>query len=279
MTTDIGWAYAAQMKAVLAGFPTARPVIDLTHDIAPQSVREAAFLLRAMAERFPPGAVHVCVVDPGVGGRRAPVAVECANGSYLVGPDNGVLYPLAVRLGLRRAVRLDRARVELPHRVGATFDGRDLFAPAAGRLAGGATLRSLGEAWTLRRFELPVPLALGNGWTGEILHKDRFGNLITNLPSEELRRAPGTLRVTLGGKRLGPLPFARTYESLGKGVLGLLPSSFGWIELSVGHGNAGARTRAGVGTPIRIGWTGRRGSDGPGPFRGKCGCRDLNPGR
>ncbi len=269
LTTDIGWAYAAQMKAVLARYPKVRQVIDLTHEIAPQSVREAAFLLRAMAERFPPGAVHLCVVDPGVGGRRAPVAVECANGSYLVGPDNGVLAPLALRLGLRAAVRLDRSAVDLPARVGATFDGRDLFAPAAARLASGAGLESLGAAWALRPFEFPEPTARPNGWAGEVLHRDRFGNLITNIPSEGFGGRRGPFRVRLDGKDLGRLPFARTYESLGEGQLGLLASSFGSVELSLSHGDAGARTGGRVGSRIWIAGPAHRkaGPTGPVPPR------------
>ena len=114
LTTDVGAAYAAQMKGVLARALPPGTVVDLVLDLRPHAIEEAAFLLRHMAPTFPPGTVHVAVVDPGVGGRRAPIAVACREGSFLVGPDNGVLGPLAEVLGVRRVVRLEPAASSLP---------------------------------------------------------------------------------------------------------------------------------------------------------------------
>lgn len=241
LTTDVGWAYAAQMKAVLAARGTAGRILDLAHDLPPHAIREGAFLFRAMAERFPPGTVHLCVVDPGVGGRRAPVAVRCRDGSFLVGPDNGVLSPLAERLGIDRVVRLDPLRLGAPPRVGQTFDGRDLFAPAAARLARGASLSELGPPTSLRPLTLPVSRRRGAECVGEVLHIDRFGNVITSLSSDLLARGRRSWWLRVGSRRPLYPASARTYEELGKGHLGLLPSSFGLIEVSVGEGNAARR--------------------------------------
>ena len=154
LTTDVGWAYAAQMKAVLYRALPDATVVDLTHEIRPHAVAEAAFLLRHMARGFPRGAVHLAVVDPGVGGRRAPIAIRTREGAHLVGPDNGVLWPLAEELGFRAAVRLDPARVVARRGLSRTFEGRDLFAPAAARIAGGTPIGTLGRP--IR----PVPLTL-----------------------------------------------------------------------------------------------------------------------
>ncbi len=244
LTSDIGWVYAAQMKAVLAARVRADRIFDLAHDLPPHAIREDAFLFRAMAERFPSGSVHVCVVDPGVGGPRAAVVVRCKEGSFLVGPDNGVLFPLAERLGVESVVKIDAARVALPGRVGATFDGRDLFAPAAARLAGGESLTRLGTRWRLRPLTIPTARQRGSEVVGEILHADRFGNLITNVPPAALAAAATHADVKIGHHRLRDLRFVRTYEELGHGRLGLLLSSFGLIELSVCGGNAARRLRA-----------------------------------
>src|SRR5580658_8171688 len=118
--------------ALLRGAPNV-PLVDLTHDLPRHQIAEAAFVLRAMCTSFPPGTIHVAVVDPGVGGSRAGLAIRCREGSVLVGPDNGVLAPLAREIGDPEAYRLDPRKFAPPTRVGTTFDGRDLFARADAR--------------------------------------------------------------------------------------------------------------------------------------------------
>ena len=251
ITSDTGSVYAAQMRAVLAQRLAAGEIIDLAHDLPRHGIREAAFLLRAMAERFPAGSVHVAVIDPGVGGARAPIVVECTDGSVLVGPDNGVLWPLAERLGYRAAYRIDARRLR-HRRVGRTFDGRDLFAPAAARIAQGALPSSVGHRWRPVRLRLPSAEVRKGTVAGEILHVDRFGNLITNIPADRWPsgRRSGSLRVGRLVRR--EVPLARSYEALGKGRLGVLPSSFGLLEISVGEGSAASRLRARAGDRVEI---------------------------
>jgi len=257
LTSDIGSAYAAQMKAVLARRRPPGTVVDLAHDLRPHAVGEAAFLLRAMAIGFPAGTVHVAVVDPGVGGRRAPIAVECADGSTLVGPDNGVLMPLAEALGRPRAYRIDPSRLEPRGRVGTTFDGRDLFAPTAGLLAEGTAARRLGRPIRPKRYSVPAARPLRGGARGEVVHEDRFGNLVTNIPTEWV--PPGTTRVELrlGGGATRTLPFGSSYEVLGRGRFGCLGSSFGLLEIAVAEGNAAQRLAASVGAAVETRWLAR----------------------
>jgi S-adenosylmethionine hydrolase len=251
LTTDIGWAYAAQMKAVLYRALPPGSVVDLDHSIRPHQVREGAFLLRAMARGFPAGTVHVAVVDPGVGGARAPIAIRCRDGSSLVGPDNGVLALLAQELGTESAVRLDPERVIPGRPPSATFEGRDLFAPAAARLARGVPLSRLGAAHRPAPLELPRPERLADGHRGEVLLVDRFGNLITNVPTTE-GPAPGSPCVLRLGGRARKLERVRTYEELARGELGIVGSSFGLLEVAEREGNASERLGAAVGARVEI---------------------------
>jgi S-adenosyl-L-methionine hydrolase (adenosine-forming) len=254
LTSDLGAAYAAQMKGVLARALPAGRIVDLANDLAAHAVAEAAFIVRAMARPFPPGTVHVVVVDPGVGGHRVPIVVDCSDGSRLVGPDNGVLYPLAEALGLRRAYRIDPRRLRGPPRVGTTFDGRDVFAPAAARLARGTPPSALGPSWLLRRYRLPEPESTARGARGEVVHVDRFGNLITNIPTEWVPARSHQVTATLGSRRARRVPWVTSYEALGAGGVGAIGSSFGSVELAVARASAAARWKARVGDLVRLSW-------------------------
>lgn len=254
LSSDLGWAYAAQMRAVLAHRVPPGHVVDLAHDLPAHAVAEAAFVLRAMAAGFPAGTVHVAVVDPGVGGTRLPVAVACADGSALVGPDNGVLAPLADRLGGGRAYRILPERLKAPPRVGATFDGRDLFAPAAAALAGGQAAAALGPPVRLKPARVPAPVRTRDGARGEVVHVDRFGNLITNVPTEWV--PPGTAAIDLapGSGPSRRLAWASHYEALPPGDVGAVGSSFGLLELAVPRGRAADLTGLATGAAVRLTW-------------------------
>jgi len=253
LSSDLGAEYSAQVKAVLAQRVDPGRVVELTHDLPAHGVAEGAFLLEAMAKGFPAGTVHLAIVDPGVGGERAPLAVECSDGSRLVGPDNGLLYPLAETLGLRRAYRIDPSRVRNSPRVGTTFDARDLFAPAAARLARGARAASLGPAMRPRVFRLPRATRRSGGASGEVVHVDRYGNLISNIPTGWVGSRVDRLVVRVGGRRRS-VPWTRSYEAAGPGRILALGSSFGTLEVAVGEGNAARRLGARVGATIDARW-------------------------
>jgi len=240
--------------ALLRGGIDPSQIVDLAHDLPAHGVREAAFLLREMARSFPPAAVHVAVVDPGVGGRRAAIAVETRAGPILVGPDNGVLMPLAEELGRLATHRIERENLRTVPRVGTTFDGRDLFAPAAAFLAKGGRPVVLGPTVRPAPYALPTPRRIRNGARGEVLHVDRFGNLVTNVPSTWLPRATRSILIRVGGRARRSAPWVTSYESLRRSALGVLGSSFGTVELAVREGRASDRLRLGVGGPVEFTW-------------------------
>src|SRR5687768_13136661 len=178
LLTDFGTAdgYVAEMKGVILTRAPEASLVDVTHDVPPQDVECGRLALARYWRRFPPGTVHVAVVDPGVGTARAALAVE-SDGRWLVGPDNGVLSPALLVAGAR-AVTLP-----IPSTAAPTFHARDVFAPAAADLALGAGLDWLGSpALELVVRRTPEPRRRPNGSIeGQVITVDRFGNAITNL--------------------------------------------------------------------------------------------------
>ena len=240
LTTDFGTRdpYVAQLKGVLlAGCEGAR-VHDLTHEIAPQDVLEGALFLAAAVPAFPPGAVHLAVVDPGVGTDRRALAAT-VGGQHLVCPDNGLLTLLARRAAIEDARSIERASLRREP-VSPTFHGRDLFAPAAAFLACGGALQELGPP-VADPVELPLPRPRRDGarLLGEVLHVDRFGNAITNLGRSGIEATAGRRAVSVeaGGLRL---PLARTYGDVADGEALALIGSADLLEVAVRDGSAAA---------------------------------------
>jgi S-adenosylmethionine hydrolase len=226
LITDFGTAdgYVGEMKGVLLSQVPGVTIVDVTHDIPPHDVEFGRLTLARVWRRFPPGTVHVAVVDPGVGSERAALAVA-SDGRFLVGPDNGLLSP-ALLAGDARVVSL-----AVPTGAAATFHGRDVFAPAAARLAHGAEVDALGDPVSdpviLRT---PEPQRAPDGsLAGEVIAIDRFGNAITNLV--------GTRggRVAVAGREFR---LRRTYADLSDGEPGAVTGSTGFIEIVVRNGRA-----------------------------------------
>ena len=250
LTTDfgIGGAYTGALRgSVLRAFSGAR-LVDITHAIPPQDVAEAADVLCSAAPWFPPGTVHLVVVDPGVGTARAPVAVA-AGDHWLVGPDNGVLAPTAARLGAPRCWRLEPDRVTAPEGLSATFHGRDLFGPVAGHLAAGRAIDTLAlpHGALVEPPARPAPVERQGGLDGVVVRVDHFGNLITNLPATRL---PASFRVRVAGPAV---PFVRTYGEAPPGApIVALVGSDGWLELAAPNGSAARTLGAGPGLAVRV---------------------------
>lgn len=238
LLTDFGTrdGYVGEMKGVIySALPDAR-VVDIAHDIAPQDVEAARLAVARYWRRFPTGTVHLVVIDPGVGTDRAALAVA-SDGRYLVGPDNGVLSPALLRSDVRVVA------LPLPAQASATFHGRDVFAPAAARLAAGAPLEALGvthEPAVVRR--TPEARRLPDGTVaGEVILVDRFGTLVTNLV------APRGGAVQVGGRTIR---IARSYGDVLPGSAVALVGSSGLVEVAVRDGSAAAKLGAGRGTPV-----------------------------
>ncbi len=246
LLTDFGASdgYVAAMKGVLAREAPGVRIDDAAHDVPAGDVRAGSWALAAYWSIYPEGTVHLVVIDPGVGTERRAIAVEAA-GRLLVGPDNGVLTPALSVEGSRGVVLpwdADRAPPS-----GHTFHGRDLFAPAAARLASGAPLESLGpELAEPVLLEEPEPVA-ENGWlVGEVVHVDRFGNLITNLPGSALR---GAAEVVVADR---PVRVGRSYGEAAPGTLLALVNSFGRVEIGRTGASAAEGLGRGRGASVRI---------------------------
>lgn len=246
-TSDFGTAdgYVGAMKGVVLAISPQAQLVDITHDIPAHDVAAGAFALAQAAPLFPPGSIHVAVVDPGVGGGRADLVVE-AGGSIFVGPDNGLL-SLAAR-GPRVAHEITAAGFRREP-VSPTFHGRDVFAATAGRLAAGAAARDAGPLLTaileLSARGEPDGVAAGLPDAAEIVHVDRFGNLVTSWPGDWLKAGAAALVEAAPGpgpKRRFPLQVGRTYADVPRGTMVAYVGSAGLVEVAVREGSAAAVT-------------------------------------
>ena len=246
LLSDFGLAdtYVGQMKGAILSVAPEVTLIDLTHSVPPQDVRAGAYLLWSAVEVFPSDSIHVAVVDPGVGSRRRGLAIRARRGDSLVGPDNGVLIPAVERLGgITLAVELVEPRYWRP-RPSATFHGRDVFGPVAGHLATGVPLDRLGPP--VQEVSHAATWPRPEGLTGEVIHVDTYGNLITNLPAGAL---PAAFTVVIGDRRV---PRADYYAAVAPGELLALFGSAGLLEISARDANAAQLTAAVRGSAVRV---------------------------
>jgi S-adenosyl-L-methionine hydrolase (adenosine-forming) len=262
-TTDI---YVGVMKGVMLNISPATPLVDITHAVRPQDVRQGAFLLMNSYRYFPTGTIFLCVVDPGVGSARQPIAVE-AGGYRFVAPDNGLLSWALMELGDVRAVALTNLTYRLPN-ISSSFHGRDIFAPAAAYLAKNTPLEAFGVTMEAL-VTLPAPALHVNGRQieGEVLDVDHFGNIVTSIgyliwkSPEALILQPrfgnigATLRpnevtVVVGGVRLPAIQ--RTYSETVRGDLLAMVGSSGFLEIAVNQGSAAARLNVSPGDVVFV---------------------------
>jgi S-adenosylmethionine hydrolase len=255
LTTDFGEesAYVAAMKGVILSTNPAARILDLSHLIPPQDAWHAAFFLAEAIPFFPPQAIHVVVVDPGVGTERAVLYVEIESHQLLV-PDNGVITLLA-RNRSATCRRVAEPRYWRPT-VSATFHGRDIFAPIAAHLSLGVTPQQLGPSVTdWVQLSLPTPIFQHDGIAGEVLFVDHFGNLLTNLPVDRLPRQAFRLGIeTVAGlpAREVQVRPVRTYGEGRAGELLALVSSGGFWEFALPNGNAARRFGVRRGTHLKV---------------------------
>jgi len=267
LTTDFGLtdAYVAAMKGVILSINPEVKIIDICHIIRPQDVPQAAFILGTACPFFPQKTIHVVVVDPGVGTERRAIILRTPSADF-VAPDNGVL-SYVIQQSLTKLVE-DKANsqyVELGPEleaivitkprfwrspVSSTFHGRDILAPVAARLSLGFSPIDFGEAITsVVMLPLSHPYHSPDGsLVGQILHIDSFGNLITNIKSDDLPQAKQAITIEVGNQPISGL--SRTYTE-GRGLLALIGSS-GYLEVSLKEGSACAYLNAEVGDEVRI---------------------------
>ena len=275
LTTDFGSsdAYVAAMKGVILSINPEATLVDICHAIKPQNIAQAAFVLGTAYEFFPERTIHMVVIDPGVGTKRRAIILRTPTADFIA-PDNGVLsyviqdfyqppslsppplqttpdeQPRQVNLepGLEAVAITQPQFWRSP--VNPTFHGRDIFAPVAAHLSLGSPIRDFGEAITsLEILELPHPRSSPDGTlVGQVIHIDNFGNLITNVKSNNLPVTKQAVTIEIGEHTIHGL--SHTY-AVGKRLLALIGSS-GYLEISLKEGDASTFLDAGVGFEVKI---------------------------
>ncbi len=251
LLSDFGTAdgYAGIMHGVILRINPSAVIVDVCHDIPPQDVHAAAFVLSTVYPYFPANTIYVVVVDPGVGSQRRALAVRTPHGTF-VAPDNGVLSYVFAREPIDEMVHLTNAQYWLSP-LSNTFHGRDLFAPVAAHLSLGVPLDEFGPA-IQDPVRLPVPEAVvhrDGTICGQVQHIDRFGNLITNIP-QGLLPTDQIWRVHIMGHEI--IGLSRAYAMAADGELVTLIDSSGYLEIAVRNGNAAAMLQASRGTGVIV---------------------------
>ena len=279
LTTDFGLsdAYVGVMKGVILGINPHAAIVDLTHEIQPQDVRQGALVLGQNYPYFPPGTIHVAVVDPGVGTSRRAVLLETPE-TIFIAPDNGLLSEvLKKQPGISHPDPANPGILSLPSHLNAceladprfqrqpvsnTFHGRDVFAPAAAHLSLGVSPAEMGSPVTqLVYLPLPEPFAQEDTVRGEVIYIDKFGNLVTNISAEHLRAAglnAPAISTVIANRRIVGL--SRTFHDgleLKPAQPGELPlvallGSNGYLEIALPDGNAAHALGLGIGEPVSV---------------------------
>jgi len=254
ITTDFGLTngFVGVMKGVIYGIAPDVKIVDLSQLISAQNVLEGAYTMWRAVPFFPPGSVHVGVVDPGVGTKRRPIGAHLGD-QYFIAPDNGLLTPLILDAeqnnGIMEFVHLDNPDYWLP-KISNTFHGRDIFAPTGAHLAAGVPLSELGTPITDPvRLDLPRPEKTENGWLAHVTIIDIFGNLTTDLPADAL---DGNQDVII---RIHDREIDGIIESYGHREMGDLVAvvdSEDYIEVSVVNGNAKQALNAQTGDIVEV---------------------------
>jgi S-adenosylmethionine hydrolase len=255
LLTDFGAAEGdvGVMRGVILGIAPEAQLVDLTHEVPPQDIATGAWVLHTAWRYFPVGTIFLCVVDPGVGSARRPIAFASGD-RFFVGPDNGLFSYVLRDASPTVVVTLDNARYSLPS-PSATFHGRDIFAPAAAHLAAGVPLPLLGsplDGKTLVRTALPEPERRGDLLVAHVLHVDRFGNLITDLDPAltDAILADAHITVELAS---GPITArAHTFADAPPDAPALLRDSSGHLAIAVRNASAAALLGAKHGAEILI---------------------------
>jgi S-adenosylmethionine hydrolase len=247
LLTDFGTRdyYVGAMKAVILGINPYAQMVDITHEIEPQNIMSAAFVLSACYRDFPAGTIFVCVVDSGVGSDRRAIAAA-SNGHTFVGPDNGIFD--LVLASDSKIVSIENDQF-FRKPVSSTFHGRDVFAPVAARLSAGADLEDLGSV-------VSDPVTLPNIRSrkigedvleGSVIHIDRFGNIVTNITAAE---AGSRFKLDIAGRSITER--RQFYAGAEAGQPFAIAGSAGFIEVSINGGSAANELAAKIGTPVTV---------------------------
>ncbi|HUU85974.1 MAG TPA: SAM-dependent chlorinase/fluorinase [Phycisphaerae bacterium] len=255
LLTDFGTRdqYVASLKGVILHIAPSATVVDVTHKIPPRDVIRAALMLRQIWPWYPPGTIHVAVVDPGVGSRRRILAGRY-DGRFVVAPDNGLVSMLHRELRVEAMHVVENPRYMLG-KVSPTFHGRDIMAPVAAHLASGVPIEKLGpptDHLEILKFATPERMP-DYSIVGEVLYADQFGNLVTNIARNHLLQTyqhRSGVEVYLDGVRIGPI--RTSYHEVDSGKPLALIGSDNHLEIAVNCGHAGQTLSANRGSKVEV---------------------------
>ncbi len=256
LMTDFGYKepFVGVMKGVILKINPRVEIVDLTHGITPQNIREAAFAIGTSYKFFPDDTIHVVVVDPGVGSGRRPIIVS-TNHHFFIGPDNGAFsYIYRVSQEKPEVIHIKAEHYFLSSKS-PTFQGRDVFCPVAAWFSKGVAISKFGDPVTdYQQIELPFPsLSTTGALKGEVIHIDRFGNAITNITKSDIESlcgsGPTPCRTMLKGREI---PFKRHYAEGEEGKLCSLVNSSEFLEFFIYARNAAAEYNITVGDAVEI---------------------------
>ena len=262
LTSDFGStdSYVGVMKGVILNIAPFVRLIDLTHEVDPQNIKEAAFQLHTSVKYFPEGTIFLTVIDPGVGSNRDAIAFK-TDDYYFVAPDNGVLSYIIRNFKIDGVYSLNNRKYHLSE-VSSTFHGRDIFAPIAAHIANGVPLSELGKRVSqLNLITLPNPqcfLDSQNIWHGEVIHLDRFGNIVTSRDMKTMKisdRFDETYsRLTLETGEIRVKGLHNSFSEVATGSLAAYTGSSGYLEIAKRNGNAAYDYNIQIGDNVYAYW-------------------------
>ncbi len=258
LLTDYGWddPYASAVQGVIVSINPDARILSLTHAAPDYNIREASYLLATAAREFPRGTIFVAIVDPESGSSRKPIILETVDQKYFVGPDNGIFTDVIKSFGCKRAVEVNNVLWFRRGGISNTFYGRDVFAPAAAHLSKGKKMEEAGPAVSEpMQLDRAAAEYKNSSITGEILHRDHYGNLITNIPATVLARSgwrAGMELEFLVNKQAVTAKFAERYNAVGKGEFVLLLNGQGLLELARFMASAGDSLKAMAGDRVQL---------------------------
>lgn len=259
LLTDFGLedGYVGMMKGVILSIHPLVQIVDITHGIAPQDILQAAGSIHSAWRYFPKGSIHVVVVDPGVGGNRKMLCLQ-AGGHFFLAPDNGVLSRVLESEPVQSLNLIENPRYFFEP-VSRTFHGRDIFAPVAAHLSTGLSPEEIGPSFPPENAVcLPIPrpcLEKSGGVIGQVLSVDRFGNLITNIDAQWIRKIGKPGKTSRIGVRIGDFAvsgLSKSYQDVSEKTLLALINSGGYLEIAVNRGNAAEFCRASPGGKVWV---------------------------
>lgn len=252
LTTDFGTkdGYVGAVKGVIKRINPQVEILDITHQVDPFDVLGAAFVLSNFYRYFPQGSIHLVVIDPGVGGQRQPLLIR-SQSFYFVGPDNGIFSFIYQNEELIQIRILSNKKYFLAE-PSSTFHARDIFAPVAAYISLGVDLKEFGKsAKECMKLMFPEPESLKRSLSGEIIHIDNFGNLITNIQAQLLQNKKVTM-ILVSKRKIKRI--VQSYFDIPPGEVGALVGSSGFLEIASNQKSAQNILKSRTGTKVKVGF-------------------------